>query len=263
MNILEKIIVHKKPILKERKKKISILDLEKSIYFNREVISFKKHLTQKNSTGIIAEFKRKSPSKPSINLNANIEKITSGYEQFGASGLSVLTDEYFFGGNKKDISSIRPNINIPILRKDFIFDTYQVFEAKSMGADAILLIAEVLSKNEIETLSKTAKQLGLEILMEIHTEDQLDKLNPYIDLVGVNNRNLKTFEVSLDNSIRIVDNIPNHLIKISESGIKSPKDIKLLKKHGFQGFLIGEQFMKKEHPQAYFLEFVNKLQSIK
>lgn len=263
MNILEKIIAYKKPILEKRKNQVSIDDLTNSIYFDKEIISFTKHLTAKNSTGIIAEFKRKSPSKSEINLDANINTITSAYQKYGASGLSILTDEYFFGGNKEDVKIVRPNINIPILRKDFLFDPYQVYEAKSIGADAILLIAEVLSKEKITELSNVANQLGLEVLMEIHTEDQLDKLNDNINMLGVNNRNLKTFEVSIENSIKIVDKIPNQFVKISESGIKTPSDIIKLKNNGFQGFLIGEQFMKNEYPDTYFSEFVTALNNLK
>ncbi len=248
MNILEKIIQYKKPLLEQQKQKISIEQLKNSDFFDRNTISLKKALINKKSSGIIAEFKRKSPSKPKINLLANVNEITMSYEKYGASALSILTDTHFFGGKNSDVKSVREQISIPILRKDFIFDPYQVYEAKSIGADAILLIAEVLSATQIDELSSLAKNLELEILMEIHSEEQLKKLNKNIDLLGINNRNLKTFEVNIENSIRLSTKIPSYLTKISESGIRSRKDILRLQKYGFKGFLIGELFMKEKFP---------------
>ncbi len=258
MDILQKIINYKKPLLEQQKRQIPIEALQMRPYFKRKSLSLSNGLIKPDSSGIIAEFKRRSPSKPAINLTADVQQVTTGYQQAGAAALSVLTDTHFFGGKNLDIEQIRDFIEIPILRKDFIFDTYQVYEAKSIGADAILLIAEVLSKDEILKLGKTAHELELEVLLEIHSTSQLDKLNPYINVLGINNRNLITFEVSIDNSIQITGKLPDNVIKISESGIRSPEDIKRLRAYGFQGFLIGESFMKTPAPEQACRDFISK-----
>ncbi len=258
MDILQKIINYKKPLLEQQKRQIPIEALQIHPYFKRKSLSLSNALTKPDSSGIIAEFKRRSPSKPAINLTADVQQVTTGYQKSGAAALSILTDTHFFGGKNLDIEQIRDFINIPILRKDFIFDTYQVYEAKSIGADAILLIAEVLSKDEILQLAKTAHELGMEVLLEIHSTSQLDKLNPYINVLGINNRNLKTFEVSIDNSIQIAGKLPEDINKISESGIRSPEDIKRLRTYGFQGFLIGESFMKTPAPEQACRDFISK-----
>ncbi len=260
MNILEKIIREKRPDIEKLKHFVPVKELEKSEFFERETFSLPEYILVK-SPGIIAEFKRKSPSRSDINLNADLQTITLGYQQAGASALSVLTDEKFFGGNKNDILSIRKKIKIPVLRKDFIFDEYQVIEAKSIGADAILLIAAVLSKQEIKNLSVLAKSLDLSVLMEVHNEKELDKLCMELDVVGVNNRNLKTFEVSLDASLDLVDKIPAEFVKISESGIKNTEDIEILRQAGFQGFLIGESFMKEKNPASQLEQWIKDLNS--
>jgi len=261
MDILQKIIAHKKPLLEQQKLQVSIENLQNSRFFKRSTLSLSVALKQPDSSGIIAEFKRRSPSKPAINLTADVQKVTTGYQQAGAAALSVLTDTHFFGGKNLDIEQIRDFINIPILRKDFIFDAYQIYEAKSIGADAILLIAEVLSKDEALQLSKTAHELGMEVLLEIHSESELDKLNPYINVLGVNNRNLKTFEVSINNSIQISGKLPNDIVKISESGIRSPEDVKRLRAYGFQGFLIGESFMKAPVPEEACKRFIEQIKT--
>jgi len=259
MDILKKIIEHKKPLVKEQKEIIPIKLLEKSIYFNTPVASMKEYLNRENASGIIAEFKRKSPSKGDINKYACVEDVTLGYMQAGASALSVLTDSNFFGGKNEDLTIARKYNFCPILRKDFIFDEYQIYEAKSIGADVILLIAEVLSENKIKELSAVAKSLGLEVLMEIHSKDQLDKLNDNIDIIGVNNRNLKSFEVSIENSKELANFLPKDILKISESGINSPKDILELRDYGYIGFLIGERFMKTPRPQQACKTFIKLL----
>ena len=259
MDILQKIIAHKKPLLEKRKKQISIDALQSSPFYKRSVLSLSKALTKPDSSGVIAEFKRRSPSKPAINLTANVQKVTAGYQKADATALSVLTDTHFFGGKNLDIEQIRDFINIPILRKDFIFDAYQVYEAKSIGADAILLIAEILSKTEILKLAKLANELGLEVLLEIHSASQLEKYNQYINVLGVNNRNLKTFEVGIGNSIQIAGKLPEGIVKISESGIRSPEDIKRLRAYGFQGFLIGESFMKTPAPEETCKNFIGEI----
>ncbi len=259
MDILEKIIAYKKPQIEELKKVMPVSLLEKSPFFERQTFSLPEYILVK-PPGIIAEFKRKSPSKSDINIRAVPGQIIPEYEKAGAAAVSILTDSYFFGGNIEDIKNIRPQINIPVLRKDFIFDEYQVLEAKSAGADAILLIAAVLDKKEIKKLTKLASSLGLSVLMEIHHEGELEKLCEGIDIVGVNNRNLKTFEVSLDNSLELVDKIPAEFVKISESGIKNPEDIEILSQAGFQGFLIGESFMKTADAGRELHKWVKELQ---
>ena len=210
-------------------------------------------------SGVIAEYKRKSPSKGIINDTDSVERVSVWYMQAGASALSILTDEKYFGGKNEDLMTARKFNFCPILRKDFVIDEYQIIEAKSIGADAILLIAEALEKDEVLTLAKKAKSIGLEVLMEIHTEDQLEKANEFIDIIGVNNRDLKTFKVDIENSIRISSKIPSQFVKISESGISSPEDVKKLKKYGFQGFLIGENFMKSDQPGKACANFLREI----
>ncbi len=264
MSILEKIITHTRKEIAERKTLYPVQLLERSIYFETPVISMCKYLLREDKSGIIAEFKRRSPSKGNINPYAKVEKVSIGYMQAGASALSVLTDEQFFGGKNEDLTEARKFNFCPILRKDFIIDEYQLIEAKSIGADTVLLIAECLDVKQMSTLSKTAKSLGLEVLMEVHSAGQLAKLTENIDIVGVNNRNLATFEVSIDNSLEISRQIPNNVLKISESGISNAKAIATLKEAGFQGFLIGEYFMKSPNPPKtceQLIRDVNKLMS--
>jgi indole-3-glycerol phosphate synthase len=259
MDILQKIIAAKKPVIENLKLAKPVKILEKSPFFEREIFSMKKALLQEKSSGIIAEFKRKSPSKGFINRNAGSFEITTGYARAGASGLSVLTDSEFFGGNNDDLMIARKNNSLPLLRKDFIFDEYQIVEAKSIGADIILLIAEALEKKQIKKLAQTAKKLGLEVLMEIHDETQLDKLTGDIDIIGVNNRNLKTFEVNIENSIKIFEKLPSETVKISESGIRHPADVIKLKQIGYHGFLIGENFMKTNSPAEACKNFIDEI----
>lgn len=248
MNTLEKIIQYKQQEVKEKKALYPVKLLEKSIFYNPPTVSLKKYLLRKDKSGIIAEFKRKSPSKGNINIYADVEHVTISYMQAGASALSVLTDETFFDGSNKDLKVTRKFNFCPILRKDFIVDEYQIIEARSIGADAILLIAEVLTKDEVSNFASLAKQLGLEVLFEIHSEEQLKKLNHNIDVVGVNNRNLKTFEVDVNTSFSIGEKIPAEFLKISESGLNNPIHLHDLRAAGFNGFLIGELFMKTSNP---------------
>lgn len=258
MNILDTIIAQKKIEVEERKVKIPFAVLEQSAYFKRETLSLKKFLADTSRTGIIAEFKRKSPSKGWINADADAGKITKAYADNGASGLSVLTDEQFFGGSFSDLDKARVN-QIPILRKDFMIDEYQLAEAKSIGADVILLIAANLTVQQAKQLAASAKNLGLEVLLEIHNEEELGHICDEVDIVGVNNRNLKTFEVSIQTSIDLSPKIPRDKFKISESGISDVHTIAELKKHGFKGFLIGENFMKFADPSVAFASFVEQL----
>jgi len=260
MNILDTIIEHKKIEVEERKRQNPVAGLEQSEYFLRQPFSLKKFLIDETKTGIIAEFKRKSPSKGWINADADPEKITAAYTQYGASGLSVLTDEIFFGGSSDDLIKARIN-SIPVLRKDFMVDEYQVVEAKAIGADVILLIAANLTQQRVKSLAATAKGLGLEVLLEIHNEEELGHICADVDIVGVNNRNLKTFEVGIETSVRLGGLIPADKIKISESGISDVVTIKELRTHGYKGFLIGENFMKAPDPAIAFAAFVEQLKS--
>ena len=259
MTILDEIIAYKRKEIEERAATHPIKLLEQSIYFNSNCVSLKKYILRDDKSGIIAEFKRKSPSKGNINAYADVEKVTIGYMQAGASALSVLTDNHFFGGKNSDLITARKFNFCPILRKDFTVSEYQIIEAKSIGADAILLIAAVLTKEEITQFSKLAFQLGMEVLLEIHTQEELDKYIPEISLVGINNRNLKTFEVDYENSIRLANQLPENTVKIAESGINNPKKIMDLKAHGFDGFLIGENFMKTAEPEITAKKFIEQI----
>ncbi len=259
MNILDTIIQAKYKEVNQRKEQFPIKQLERTAFFERKTITLKNRLKQ-SKTGIIAEFKRKSPSKGSINADAKVEEITQGYAAAGASAVSILTDMEFFGGESKDLTLARPLLHIPILRKDFIIDEYQIIEAKSMGADVILLIAAVLNPKQIKALAEFAHSLGLEVLMEVHDLAELqNSLNYHLDIVGVNNRNLKNFEVNIDVSKMLAAHIPAEFVKISESGISEVKNIKVLQDYGYQGFLIGENFMKTANPTEACKEFISQI----
>nr|WP_315238228.1 indole-3-glycerol phosphate synthase TrpC [uncultured Flavobacterium sp.] len=259
MNILDKIIFDKQREVVLKKSIIPISQLESSVFFERETISLSQKLRESNS-GIIAEHKRRSPSKSIINNNFTVEEVVKGYEDAGACGISVLTDGKYFGGSLDDLLLARASVNIPLLRKEFIVDEYQILEAKAHGADLILLIAAVLTREEIKSLSESAKKLGLEVLLEVHNLEELQKsIMPSLDMIGVNNRNLKTFEVSLDYSKQLASQIPDEFVKVSESGISSVEAISELKPFGYRGFLIGENFMKTDNAGAAATEFINQL----
>ncbi len=243
------------------RKSRSIVDLESFENFSRETLSLKKSILDESRTGIIAEFKRKSPSRGIINDKVSPAEITSAYTRLGASGLSVLTDEYFFGGSSGDLLQARQN-QIPILRKDFMIDEYQVVEARSMGADVILLIAACLTPSRVKELAAAAKSLGMEILLEIHQEDELEHICDDVDLVGVNNRDLRNFEVDIETSVRLSEKIPSDKIRISESGINQIAAIQRLKEFGYKGFLMGEYFMKQPDPSVAFARFVQQLKPV-
>lgn len=260
MNILDTIVARKKEEVAEAKKLKSIADLEQSVAFGRQTYGLRDFLVDPTKTGIIAEFKRKSPSKGIINDKVSVEEVTTGYAAAGASALSVLTDKDFFMGHEDDLIAARKVNQIPVLRKDFMVDEYQIIEAKSIGADIILLIAACLTQQEIKDFAKLAKSLGLSTLLEVHGQEELDySINEYIDVVGVNNRNLKDFTVSIDTSLKLAETIPAEFLKISESAISNPETIKVLKKAGFNGFLIGENFMKTENPGKAMAEFISQL----
>lgn len=263
MNILDKIIAEKKIEVAGRKLANPIKKLERSEFFTRTTYSFKQHLLDNNKVGIIAEFKRKSPSKGIINANANITQTTSGYAKAGASALSILTDHEFFRGTTDDVIAARKVNSIPVLRKDFIIDEYQIIETKAIGADVILLLANVLNTSEIKQFAKFSKSLGLEILLEIRDKEELPAINEYIDAIGVNNRNLKDFNVNLSQSFDLAKLIPDEFIKVSESGIGEAKTIHELKSVGYKGFLMGETFMKEEQPELACAKFINEVKNYK
>jgi len=260
MNILETIIAEKRKEVEAAKQRISIDELEKEYFFKNEVLSLKSFIKDPARTGIIAEFKRKSPSKGIINDKVSVEEVTMAYAAGGASGLSVLTDEKFFGGSLNDLVTATVN-EVPLLRKDFMIDVYQLYEAKAFGAEVILLIAACLTKREVKGLAAAAKDIGLEVLLEIHDESELEHICDEVDLVGVNNRNLKTFTVDLEQSIRLSEQIGTYKLKIAESGISSVENLLYLKRSGFDGFLIGENFMKHADPAIAFADFVHQLKT--
>ena len=258
MDILQKIVAHKKIEVAERKISTPLIELTKSPYFKEATRSLQKKLKSDGASSIIAEHKRKSPSLGWIREHSDVVNIATGYEKAGASCLSILTDNYFFGGSTHDLMSVTKRVNLPVLRKDFIIDEYQVFETKAMGADVMLLIAECLTRKEIKHLAQTAKNVGLEVLLELHAEEELDKICDEVTCIGINNRNLKTFSVSVQTSIDLVKQIPDRFIKISESGISQPEKIIELRTHGFKGFLIGEAFMKTDNPARELQDFIAK-----
>lgn len=259
-NILERIVVKKLLEIETAKANVSVEELMDSEFFSRQCHSFSAFLTASDRTGIIAEFKRQSPSKGVINDQVKVADVTRGYVSAGASALSVLTDGSFFGGHKNDLIDARKANEIPLLRKDFMLDEYQVYEAKAWGADIILLIAAILTPDRIKTLASLAKSLTLNVLLEVHNLEELERsLCDDLDAVGVNNRNLANFSVSTQHSYNLVDHIPAKFLKISESGISDPTAILELKKAGFDGFLIGENFMKQADPGKAMQEFVLKM----
>ena len=260
MTILDKIIAAKRIEIAALKKNTSIAILEDSAMFQRQVNSLESALLAKGSSGIIAEYKRKSPSKGLINGVSSIQEVTEGYLKAGVAAQSILTDADFFGGMNEDLLKARTiNKNTPILRKDFIVDEFQIIESKSLGADVILLIAACLTKQELKNFGALAKDLGLSVLYEVHTQQELDKIELENKIIGINNRNLKTFEVDLEHSIKLASQIPSSCIKVSESGISSPQTILDLKQHGFKGFLIGENFMKTANPGLACNHFIQQL----
>jgi indole-3-glycerol phosphate synthase len=263
MNILDKIVFRKREEVALAKTQVSVRELTAAVNFDRDTYSFKEFLLDESRSGIIAEFKRRSPSKGIINDTATVEEVTQAYAAAGASALSVLTDVDFFGGHREDILKARAVNKIPILRKDFVIDEYQIYEAKAMGADIVLLIAAILTPEEIKSMVALAKSLDLNVLLEVHSLTELQRsICMGIDAVGVNNRNLEDFSVNIQTSFELVDQIPNDFMKISESAISNTTTIKELKAAGFNGFLIGENFMKTANPGAAMAQFVSELISV-
>jgi indole-3-glycerol phosphate synthase len=260
MNILDKIVAQKQIEVAARKLQTPVGVLEQMKYFSAETLSLYSFLLDPTKTGIIAEFKRRSPSKGVINDQATVEDVTMAYAKYGASGISVLTDTEFFGGSLNDLLAATIN-EVPLLRKDFMIDEYQLIEAKAHGAEVILLIAACLSPEKVKSMAATAKSLGLEVLLEIHNELELEHICDSIDLVGVNNRNLKNFDVSIDTSLALIKQIPTNKLAIAESGISNVDTIVTLRQAGFKGFLIGENFMKQASPSIAFADFVHQLKA--
>jgi indole-3-glycerol phosphate synthase len=259
-NILAKIVEHKLIEVAERKKQISVAALEAMPLFAKQTYSLKSNLLNPALTGIIAEFKRQSPSKGVINDQASVADVTKSYTEFGAAGISVLTDAHFFGGHLEDLSVAVQN-PIPVLRKEFIVDEFQLVEAKAYGASVILLIAACLTPSLTKSLAVFANSLGLEVLLEIHDADELGHITDEVDFVGINNRSLKSFEVNIEHSLQLKDLLPKGKLSIAESGIYSVDTFMLLKQEGFNGFLMGEYFMKQENPAAAFVTFVKTIKT--
>ncbi len=264
MKILNQIVSHKEKEVAERKSLYPTKLLEQRIYFPTQTVSLKRYILKEGKSGIIAEIKRQSPSRGVINPDVSVERTSIGYMQAGASALSVLTDSAFFGGSSEDLTLARKYNFCPILRKDFIIDEYQIVEAKSIGADAILLIASILDPAKLKSLASFARSLQLEVLLEVHNENELNAhIESAPELVGVNNRNLDTFEVDIAVSQKLVERIPKEMIKISESGIDSPHTAVALGNVGYDGFLIGELFMRSSRPEKAALEFIREMKRLK
>lgn len=262
-NILDTIVARKWVEIRQAKENISIKELESAIAFETPAISFAKTLANSHhDTGIIAEFKRKSPSKGIFNAHVQPEIICPGYETAGATACSILTDTDFFGGRKEDLITARPLVHIPILRKDFMVDEYQFIEAKSWGADIVLLIAAILTPKRTVELAAFAKSLGLQVLLELHDENELQHVNQYVDLVGINNRNLKNFEVDIERSARMAEQLNKNYILVAESGIASPETITYFRGFGFKAFLMGETFMKEDDPANACRKFIKSIKEV-
>lgn len=260
MNILEEIVAKKRQNLGPQSERFPLeLVCNETSFYKADKQSLRKFIEDENKNGIIAEFKRRSPSRGEINLNADVEAVCQAYMRAGVSGVSVLTDSPYFGGSNADLSTVRRSGFCPILRKDFCIDEYMVHEASAIGADAILLIASVLTRKEIESYTTLAHDLGLEVLLELHDKSELEKVPDGIDLLGVNNRNLKNFETSLDTSLAMLELLPEGPLKVAESGIKSSNDLRQLKEAGYDAFLIGTQFMSAPDPAAAVNAFVEEL----
>ena len=257
MNVLDKIVAEKRLEIERHKGVHSIVDLKNAPHFVKKKVSVADKLKSSVIPGIISEFKRQSPSKGIINDKVDVIDVAGGYCRAGASAISILTDEKFFGGNIEDLQRARRHIDCAILRKDFIIDEYQVYETKAIGADLMLLIAAILTREEIVRLTDLAHELGLEVLLEIHNEEEYrEGYYDQVDILGVNNRDLKAFKTTIQNSIDLAKILPKDQLKISESGISSTKDMSALAHEGYKGFLIGEQFMKHEDPAAELKKFM-------
>lgn len=259
MDILAQIVGKKKEWVASKKRNKSLEELKHTADYSRSIYSLSTNIRAGNGHGIIAEFKRKSPSKGNIFIDADVVEVTKDYQSAGASAISILTDQEFFGGSDEDLINARKQLTIPILRKDFIVDPYQIVEAKSIGADIILLIAACLTKQQVSEFSQLAKSIGLEVLLELHDEVELEHISRDVDFVGINNRSLKTFDVNVERSLKMAAAIPDGYIKVAESGIDQPGQVRLFKDNGYGAFLIGEYFMKTRQPGQSLEQFIQQI----
>lgn len=256
MSLLQSIVRHKKEEIAFRKTQVSISHLMSQSQFERGCHSLTEALTRADMPGVIAEFKRKSPSLPELNPNGSCEAICKGYQTAGAAAVSILTDHAYFGGADEDVLSVHPQLDIPILRKEFIIDPYQVVESKSIGADVILLIASILSRDEAQSLANIASECGLEVILEIHSREEIGHWHESMHCIGVNNRNLSTFTTDVGLSRQLFPFLPSDSIKIAESGLHSPSVVRDLFEQGYKGFLMGEYFLKQSSPQQALSTFL-------
>ncbi len=257
-DILSEIIANKRFEVDLQKQTISLEQLKEGVVEMPPTRSMKQSLSASGS-GIIAEFKRRSPSKGWIKQTGRVEEVIPAYTKAGASALSILTDEKYFGGTLGDIRTARPLTELPIIRKEFIIDEYQLYQARLIGADAVLLIAAALTPAKCNELTEKAHELGLEVLLEIHSEEELAYIREGIDMVGVNNRNLGSFVTTVENSFRLAKHLPAGTLLVSESGISSAETVNRLREAGYRGFLIGENFMHTEHPGQALSEFIQEI----
>jgi indole-3-glycerol phosphate synthase len=261
-NILDTIVAHKQEELVLAKQKTPVGQLMEMAAYHATTASATERILNGNQPAVIAEFKRRSPSKGWIKEGAEIGHIVPGYCRQGAAAISVLTDSHFFGGSLQDLQQASALVDCPLLRKDFTIDAYQLYEARAFGADLILLIAAILTPMQVQELAEEAKSIGLQVLLELHNEEELSHVCEAVDLIGINNRNLRTFEVNLEHSIRMANALPHHKLRIAESGIHSAEDALYLKRHGFDGFLIGEYFMKQPDPADAFTRFAKQFNQL-
>ena len=258
-DILQEIVATKRAEIDRRKRETDLQALYRQAETPRTTRHSLREALRSSSTGIISEFKRRSPSKGWINRDADVQSVVRAYQQAGATALSVLTDTPYFGGTDDDLRAARQTCTLPILRKDFTIDEFQLVESRALGADAVLLIAAALTQEQCLRLAETAHQLELEVLLEIHDQSELDYYSEYVDVLGVNNRNLGSFHTDVANSFRLIEQMPQEATPISESGISNPDTVKELRAIGFKGFLIGENFMKTEAPGDSLKSFINAL----
>jgi len=259
MNILEKIVLKKREWVAQQKAKMPLETVMQRSDYRRTTFSLLDKVRSSNDAAIIAEFKRKSPSKGNIFEQADVVHVTTAYQKAGASAISILTDHDFFGGADQDLIDARTILALPILRKDFIIDEYQIHESKALGADIVLLIAACLSTDEVKLFSELAKSLGLEVLLELHDFEELGHVCSTVDFVGINNRSLKTFDVDIQRSLAMSAAIPDSFCKVAESGINNPEQIRLFKSNGFEAFLIGEYFMKTHQPGVALEKLIQQI----
>lgn len=258
-DILARIVAHKRAMLPARRELLPPARLEAMPGFRRQPRSLADALRQGIGSGVIAEFKRRSPSKGTLNDRSDPADVAAGYARHGASAVSVLTDEVFFGGTSEDLLAVRAAVDIPVLRKDFVVDEYQILEARALGADLVLLIAACLSPADVRRLAAFANSLGLEALLELHDEDETGHLCDEVAIVGINNRDLRSFQVDVDRSLRMAQRMPADKPLVAESGIDSPEQLRRFRAHGFHGFLIGERFMRTEDPAAAYRDFMSAI----